>query len=134
MAYSTSFSKNVDVTTSKSLRTIEEKVSRRLKIDTYQRLYKRLDEPFSRLYNDIFFYKVKSSTGDTCTQLYFNRPGVMQLYQMKMKSQAHETFTVFVREDGIPHTFHSDNTRELVTGGCKKKVNKYEVHTSEIKP
>ena len=47
---------------------------------------------------------------------------------MERNSQVHREFKAFVHEVGISHGLHSENTKELVIGEFKKKVNKYEVH------
>ena len=124
----------MDVTTSKSLQVIKGKVSQRFRTDIYQRRYRRLGEPFLRFYTGTIFSKVKSAICNIFEKLYSNRPGLTRLYPMEKEATTHETFTVFIHEVGIPHKLHSYNAKTQVLGEFRKKVNKYKVHTSAIKP
>ena len=101
---------------------------------TYQRRYNRLGGPYSRFYTDVLFSKVKSLSGNTCATLFSNRQGFIKLYPMSAKSQAHETFSMFIHEVGIPHELHADGAGELIQGEFRKKLNKYEVYTTVTEP
>ena len=126
--------RTIDATEQRSLRTVQGPISRRFRTDTYQRRYNRLGGPYSRFYTDVLFSKVKSISGNTCATLYSNRQGFIKIYPMHAKSQAHETFSMFVHEVGIPHELHADGAAELIKGEFKKKLNKYEVYTTTTEP
>ena len=53
---------------------------------------------------------------------------------METKSQAHETFSAFVHEVGIPYEIHADGAGELIKGEFRKKLKKYEVHSIVTEP
>ena len=126
--------RTIEVTEQRSLRTSQGPISRRFRTDTYQRRYKRLGGPYSRFYTDVLFSKVKSISGNSCASIYSNRQGFIKIYPMNAKSQAHETFSMFVHEVGIPHELHADGAGELIKGEFKKKLNKYEVYNTVTEP
>ena len=126
--------RTLQVTELRSLRRQEGSISRRYRTDTYQRRYRRLGGPYSRFSTDVLFSKVKSVSGNTCATIYSNKQGFIKIYPMETKSQAHETFSAFIHEVGIPHEIHADGAGELIKGEFRKKLNKYEVHSTVTEP
>lgn len=126
--------RTIQVTEQRSLRKQEGSISRRYRTDTYQRRYRRLGGPYSRFSTDVLFSKVKSTSGNTCATIYSNKQGFIRIYPMETKSQAHETFSAFIHEVGIPHEIHADGAGELIKGEFRKKLNKYEVHSTVTEP
>ena len=112
----------IRATTFPSIRTNEGRISRRFRIDTHQRRYKRLGDSNARFYTDTLFSKVKGITGETYAQLYTNRVGFTKLYPLITESKAHESLTTFIHEVGIPHELHSDNAKALIQGDYRRKV------------
>ena len=126
--------RTIQVTEQRSLRTQQGPISRRFRTDTYQRRYRRLGGPYSRFSTDVLFSKVKSTSGNTCAIIYSNKQGFIKIYPMESKSQAHETFSTFIHEVGIPHEIHADGAGELIKGEFRKKLNKYEVRSTVTEP
>ena len=121
----------IQVTTYASIRTNECRISRRFRTYAYQRRYKRLGGINARFYTDTLLSKVKGITGKTCEQLCTNRVGFTKLYPLITESKAHESLTTFIHKVGIPHELHSDNAKSLIQGDYRKKVEKYEIYTTE---
>ena len=49
---------------------------------------------------------------------------------MNREAKAHDTFTAFIHEIGVPHELHSDNAKVQLLGEFRQKFQKHEVHLS----
>ena len=104
------------------------------RIDTHQRIYRRLDGTHSTFNFNVFFPPVKLATRHTCGLIYANRIWFKIVYPIETQTWVHEILASFIHDRGIPHELHSDGGLELIQGGTRKRVEKYEIHTTITKP
>jgi hypothetical protein len=108
-------------------------LTRRYRMDLLSQRLCHLDCHF---FTDTLFAKVKSLTGNSCAQLYYDPNGFMYVYPMTSKSSAGESLDVFVNDVGIPNRMTYDGAAEQVGKGTKlhESIRHYRINEHVIEP
>ena len=115
-------------TEQESLRILHGKISRRVKTKAHQSRYRQLGGYLSHFASDTFKSNVKSTRGNTYTQLFCNRANFVRCYPMKSKSHAHHALDRFIHEVGIPTELTTDGAKELTLGQWGKTCLKHRIY------
>ena len=109
-------------TTQHYRRTAEGPLSRRYKTDFPGSDYRRLN---LELYGDVFYSKVKSLKGNTCSFLFTDGRGFAKHFpnDNHRATTAAESYRTLVKDVGIPRTLRVDGGGEYVGKAFKKEVN-----------
>ena len=117
-----------------SLRILHGKISRRVKTKAHQSRYRQLGGYLSHFASDTFKSNIKSTRGNTYTQLFCNRGNFVRCYPMKSKSHAHHALDRFIHEVGVPTELTTDGAKELTLGQWHKTCLKHRIYQVSTEP
>ena len=110
----------VQKTTQRGIRTvINPHMSRRYQINERMLRYPCLTYP---VFTDTMVSGTVSNCGNNNAQVYGTSFGWKWLFPMKLKSDAHETFSLIFKSDGVTHETIMDNSREQLISEFRKKL------------
>lgn len=123
----------LDATTQLNLRSAVAPLTRGYRTDLLSQRLRRLDCKF---FTDTLFAKVKSLSGNSCAQLYYDPNGFMYVYPMMSKGQAGESLDIFVNDVGIPNRLTYDGAAEQVKRGTRfhESIRHYRINDHVIEP
>ena len=108
-------------TTQTHIRDITSKSEKRFKTLRHHCQYKHLSGHLLHFASDTFEAKVRSLTGNKYIQLFCNRGNYSEVYPIEKKSDAHQAFTLFFNDVGVPSEILTDGAKELTRGKLKEK-------------
>jgi hypothetical protein len=76
----------------------------------------------SSIYHDTLFSLIKSTRGNTCTQIYASDFGWSRIFHMKKESDVHATLDEVFHRYGVPKSLISDQAKSLTQGEFKRKA------------
>ena len=109
-------------------------LSRRLKTRAHQRQYHQLGGYLSRFSSDTFKMRVKSTRGNTYSQLFTNKGNYVRSYHMKGKNHSPDALDRFLHEVGIPTELMTDGAKELIHGDWSKLCRKHRITQKNTEP
>mmetsp|Transcript_24287 Transcript_24287/g.34810 ORF Transcript_24287/g.34810 Transcript_24287/m.34810 type:complete len:1184 (-) Transcript_24287:1334-4885(-) len=119
-------------TTQHFIRSAIHPIERRFRTKTAMLRYNRLKTTF---YSDTTFSKQKSSTGNTCAQLFITDFGYQKLVPQKLKSEAgHSLLEGLIQDVGIPDHIHTDMAKELTLGTWSKVCKEHHIKMTNTEP
>lgn len=114
----------LNTTTQDYVKILEGPIYRRATTAAHQNRYNQLHGYLSYFCSDTFKSNVKSTRGNTYSQLFCNRGNYTRCYHMKSKSHAHHALDGFLHDIGIPTEMFTDVAKELTLGEWGKKCRK----------
>ena len=110
----------VQMTTQRGIRTIlNPTLSRRFSTNDRHLRYRRLPH---YVYQDTMFSSVKSTRGNSMSQVFATPFAWSRNYPMARRSQAHEAVGALFNRVGVPLAIISDNAKEEVLGKLRQKL------------
>ena len=86
------------------------------------------------MFTDTLLAGEKSSRGNKCSQVFATSYAFTRAYGMKVKSQAHEALSVFLKNEGVPLVMVMDGSKEQLLGEFRRKLKEANCHQSQIEP
>ena len=74
------------------------------------------------MFTDTLLAGEKSSRGNKCSQVFATSYGFTRAYGMKVKSQAQEALSVFLKNEGVPPLMVMDGSKEQLLGEFRRKL------------
>ena len=120
------------VTTQRGVRHVTNPtLTRRFRSNDRQRRYNRIPHV---MFSDTAFSKVKSSRGNTMSQVFATDFGWSRNYPMRQKSQAHEALSVLFSREGVPNAIVTDDAKEMQKGKFAQKCRDADTDLRQLEP
>lgn len=126
--------RTIQSTEQDSIRILEGNITRRVKTRAHQNRYRQLGGYLAAFASDTFKSNVKSTRGNTYTQLFCNRGNFVRCFPMKSKSHAGHALDRFIHEVGVPREILTDGAKELIFADWGKTCAKHRIYQVTTEP
>ena len=86
------------------------------------------------MYSDSLFALTVSRRGNRCAHTFAMNFGWSHSFPMKMKSEAHEAWSLLFQQDRVPPAVICDNAKEMVLGDVSRKLKEALCHLKQTEP